>query len=319
YEAEVECYIRHKKLRRESLTPDRSLVAYRRALAKPRNAGLTLDEIGLLGVSSPYSPDRLRERQAALKDFRAPLTTAALTQFARLPDSLRGLVDYCREGTRTFGTYGIPNLLQGKHRVWRFSCDMLLDYNFVGRGCTTEDKRVLQEQDEIIRSVTDLAVAAIENEDEQLMLQLLDKLVQLEPKTAGKMGAYIIRETAPKKDDFVRRAFLNSIHRLPYFSIVVQLEKEYRQASTKDREWLDVVLKNVTRVEPLYPALTRDKWLREVHAIRNQRIAETHDDTFEELGVFGGENLVRKVDIGLCSELEVAWDARWKQEQLPQQ
>ncbi len=318
YDAELTCFLKQNNLDRDKLIPRLTMASYMRALEQPRYTGLTIDEVGLLGVVNPYSPVEVRAKQESLAKFSPTLSFKTLETMARVPSTLRDLVDFCGYGIENYQSVAFPNKLEGPHFVWQFSCDLLLDYDFLEKDCTTDDQRMNFESSTYIGTMVNAIMAAIKNDDEALMLNSFNVLAELEPETVAKVMSWLLERTIEERQSVVRRSFVENLARLPYDSIARTLVKEMNSFPGKHGDEIEQTLIKMTRAERLHGTDKWRGWLPYIVSLKEHR--NEHGKAYgegEELGVFTTDAIRKAIYKRPCSENEVGWNKRWSGEKLP--
>ncbi|MCB0345059.1 MAG: hypothetical protein KDD66_08070 [Bdellovibrionales bacterium] len=319
YDAELTCYLKQNNLDRDKLIPRLTMASYTRALEQPRYSGLTIDEVGLLGVVNPYSPVEVRAKQQDLEKFSPTLTYKTLETMARVPSTLRDLIDFCGYGVENYQSVGFPNKLEGPNFVWQFSCDLLLDYDFLEKDCKSDDQRMNFESSTYIGTMVNAIVASIKNDDEVLMLNSFNVLAELDPDTVAKVMAWLLERTTEERQSAVRRKFVENLARLPYDTIARTLVKEMQTYPGKHGDEIEKTLIKMTRAERIHGTGKWRGWLPYIVSLKEQR-NETGKawGEGEELGVFTTDAIRKAIYQRPCSENEVGWNKRWKSQKLPE-
>lgn len=318
YDAELTCFLKQHDLDRDKLIPRLTMASYTRALEQPRYSGLTLDEIGLLGVVNPYSPSEVRDKQQALEKFSPTLTYKALETMSRVPSTMRDLIDFCGYGVENYQSVGFPNKLEGPHFVWQFSCDLLLDYDFLQKDCSTIDQKMNRESSTYVGTMVNAIIASIRNEDEVLMKNSFNVLAELDPETVAKVIAWLLERTVDDRQSPIRKEFVKGLARLPYETIARKLLDEMQRYPGDHAAEIEQTLIKMTHAEGLHGTDKWRGWLPYIVSLQEQR--NEYGKAFgegEELGVFTTDAIRRAIYKRPCSENPLGWNKRWLKEKLP--
>jgi hypothetical protein len=299
YETELRCQAAREKWDLSQLTPQSESMAA--ILVQPDNVGLSPDEPGLLTVAEKVTPRTFRERQRRLEELKTPLLDQAWRSVISSPAGLRAMVGYCAEGLENYREIAFPDRTRGRYEVWRRGCELLEKFEPPLDYCPTPDSRILREQRDVENLLGRSVLAAIANDDEQLLNESFALFSRQPSLQKAKLAAILIRQSREFSKQPLRLAFIASLQRLPYFPVAEALAEEFSAAGIREAQSINKTMKQLTGFDAGQQARSKD-WIAYLTELAQR------DEKSREKPLLNRDSLLESLSRPSCDRAEYGWN-----------